>query len=154
MAIQTSAKPKRKSCLIIGVVVCVTLFLVILFTFEGILLQLGVKPYPPPEVAISAQNLDQIRQIRRLPQGGFGAKLAWSPDSRLLGVGNGGMVKLWEAATGKELQMIALQSELSSLAFSPDSSVLAVGTNVASLYDVATGRQLRAFPDVVTLPNG
>jgi len=108
------------------------LSVVILFTFEDILLQLGVKPYPPPKVAISAQNVDQVRQIRRLPQGGFGAKLRWSPDSSILGVANGNTVKLWQAATGKELQTITLQSEVSGLDISPDSSVLAVGTNVAS----------------------
>ncbi len=148
------SKPNRKSCLIISIVVCVVLFLVclaILFPFEDILLQL--RPYPPPVDAISAQNGDQVREIRQLPQGGV--KLAWSLDSRLLGVsGNGGMIKLWEPATGKELQTITIQSEVSGLAFSPDSRMLAVGTNVALLYDVATGRQIRAFPEVVTLPNG
>jgi WD40 repeat protein len=159
MTTQTSAKPKRRSCLKIGIIVClvpffacVVLLLVILFPFEDILLQL--RPYPPPVDAISDQNIDRVRQMRKLSQGGFGAKLAWSPDSRLLGVANGNTVKLWQAATGKELQTITFQSEVSGLAFSPDSSMLAVGTNVASLYDVATGRQVRAFQEVVTLPNG
>jgi WD40 repeat protein len=164
MTTQTSAKPERRSCLKIGIIIClvpfltcVVLFLVILFPFEDILLQL--RPYPPPQVAISAQNVDQVRQIRQLPLTGFEvefeAQLAWSPDSRLLGVvGNGGMVKLWEAATGKELTAITFQSGVSSLAFSPDSSMLVVGTNAALLYDVVTGRQVSAFLVPDSLPDG
>jgi WD40 repeat protein len=171
MTTQSTVPSNRGPWILVGVLGCMALCLMLLIA-GGILYMVfrptQVTTKPPatsvtssspiatlaPMVPISPQNLNQVIKIRQLSQSGFSAKLAWSPDSRTLGVANGKTIKLWDAATGKELQTFSFELEVSGLAFSPDSSMLAVGTNAASLYDVATGRQLRAFPEVVTLPNG
>jgi RNA polymerase sigma factor (sigma-70 family) len=86
---------------------------------------------------------------------------AFSPDGKLMatrGYGSrdeGNFAQLWEVATGKELQRIAVshdvQQSIAALAFAPD------GTTIAGarwrdarlrLWETATGKELKAFPKV------
>jgi WD40 repeat protein len=58
------------------------------------------------------------------------------------------MVKLWDVATGRELRTFSDHSDdVTSVAFSPDGTMLASGSNDNSvkLRDVATGRELRTL---------
>ena len=57
-------------------------------------------------------------------------------------------VKLWDAATGKELRtLLGLGSYISSVVFSPDSKVVAAasGDNTVKLWDAATGQLLETL---------
>jgi WD40 repeat protein len=74
--------------------------------------------------------------------------LAYSPDGRLLATVNAleRPVRIWDVRTGGQLGLIASQSRPScfSVAFSPDGRLLATaGDGTASLWSVATGRELR-----------
>jgi WD40 repeat protein len=75
--------------------------------------------------------------------------LAFSPDGKVLASGSAdNSVRLWEAATGKELRRLAAnQSGLRSLAFAPTGTTLATGTfdGLIRLWEVATGQELRRF---------
>ncbi len=71
--------------------------------------------------------------------------VAWSPDARLMAVGNGSTFRVWDIASGRpvggEMKAAALE-----LVFSPDGkTLLTPGSNGAYLWDVATGRQAGSF---------
>lgn len=74
--------------------------------------------------------------------------LALRADASLLvSSGSDGVLKIWESASGKELRSIAVaegQGWYSSVAFSPDGSLLATGTvgGQVELYNPETGEQL------------
>ena len=113
------------------------------------------------------------RELRALT-GNFGDRVnsvALSPDGRLLASGSGGLigamatgkwdntVRLRDVATGRELRVLTGHSaQINSVAFSPDGKLLASGSgswsiaqgilsrdNTVRLWDVATGRELRAM---------
>jgi WD40 repeat protein len=76
--------------------------------------------------------------------------LAYSPDGRLLATVNAfeKPVRIWDVRTGSQLRLIAGHSRPSSfsVAFSPDGRLLATaGDGTASLWSVATGREVRRF---------
>jgi WD40 repeat protein len=70
--------------------------------------------------------------------------LAFSPDGRTLAQGGEGGAVLWEAATGKQLQLLRGQGAIGSLAFAADGKTLACGTlgHDVWLWDVQTGKPL------------
>jgi serine/threonine-protein kinase len=78
------------------------------------------------------------------------ASVAWSPDGRRLVSGHAdGTVRLWDRATGQEIQPPAEQDvPLTHIALAPDAGRLLVGRftaaygNVLQVWDVALGRQL------------
>lgn len=93
-----------------------------------------------------------------------GKKVAFSPDSRLLAVGdqlwtNKGyqnIVRIWDVATQQEIRQLSHKYIVSTIAFSPDGRLLATGTNQIyfdwavvgeiRIWDVETGQEI-AFID-------
>ena len=74
--------------------------------------------------------------------------LAFSWNDKLLATGGGGtQVRLWRVTDGWMLDSLDLESTALSLAFSPDSQILAVGTNSGELdlFDVSTSEVLQRF---------
>ncbi len=75
--------------------------------------------------------------------------LAQSPDGTMLASASSDkVIRLWEAATGKELRRFTgHKAELGSLAFSPDRTLLASGGGFKDeailLWDLKSGKQLR-----------
>lgn len=77
----------------------------------------------------------------------FVYEVAFSPDGTLLATASAdGIIRLFEVATGTIRTELSLRKgEATSLAFSPDGTMLASGGAVARLWDVARGRQLYLF---------
>jgi len=96
-------------------------------------------------IQASQQPLDDL-----LVSGSPVNSVAFSPDGRILAVGdNRGDVGLWDVATGRRT-VLAEGSPVYGVAFSPDGRTLAVGDarGDVGLWDVATGRR------TVTLAEG
>lgn len=71
--------------------------------------------------------------------------VAFNPDGKLLASGcKDKTVKLWEAASGRQLATLTHPAEVWSVAFSPDGKTLASGGNdfIVRLWDTATGLHL------------
>jgi WD40 repeat protein len=83
--------------------------------------------------------------------------LALSPNGKILAAGtewseDGRAVSLWDTATGKLLRLLPgyeEESYITSLAFTPDGRLLAVGasTSPLRLWDVATGKRVYELPE-------
>jgi WD40 repeat protein len=84
----------------------------------------------------------------RLRHGEPVVALVFSPDSRTLVSAGGDMVRLWDVATGKELQQCP-HDLVCAAAFSRDGKTLASGSGTGTLavWETATGKQLRHFGD-------
>jgi WD40 repeat protein/serine/threonine protein kinase len=91
-------------------------------------------------------NLSGLRESGCFP-------IAWSSDgARLAGGGLDGTIIVWRVATWQEERSIAAHHGVVSwLGFVPDGTTLvSVGNDlVARVHEVATGRELRAFPHAV-----
>jgi len=81
--------------------------------------------------------------------------VAFSGDGKTLAAGglvnvrkDPRVVKLWDAASGKELHSIVHESRILCLAFSADSQVVATGSEGGELrlWDVATGKERASLP--------
>jgi WD40 repeat protein len=111
--------------------------------------------------ALSLWDLDtqkELRSLDGLDMTAFVSRLTFSPDSkRLAGWTSDQTIRIWDTATGKELRRIgeARGSRIngiyffggtyaSNLAFSPDGSVLTVGTAGGTVrrWEVETGKEL------------
>lgn len=81
--------------------------------------------------------------VRIITATGGAGSVAFSPDGRLLAGGDGD-VRIWEVATGRQLQAIAAHGyTVHQLAFSPSGAIL-VAADTLHLYawDVETGREV------------
>jgi WD40 repeat protein len=79
--------------------------------------------------------------------------VAFSPDGKTLAAagydphGGDSAVRVWEAATGKELRTFPVGKNVIAVAFAPDGKRLAcAGSRTLSVWDAATGREVLAIP--------
>jgi WD40 repeat protein len=159
MAMADKTKSNRVSLILKWVVGCLALCLVIAIVGVAFLwVQLTrpetqtAGPVPQPVVAITAQTIDQVRELYRIPQPGSVSDVAWSPDglilaSAMVGVGSvPGSVELWDAVTGRKLRSFD-QISIYRLAFSPDGQMLA-GAGLSSLivWNMAYQQELINMP--------
>ena len=97
--------------------------------------------------AAGAQTNDHPRLMAQVASGQVIA-CAWSPDGRtVMTGGREGMARLWDAATGEELQSFQGEAWIRHVAYSADQRrVLAVSSvdkvTAVQLWDVATGKEL------------
>jgi RNA polymerase sigma factor (sigma-70 family) len=107
---------------------------------------------PPPAEPFAAQDdpLPAGVMLRaggaRLRHGSVVASLNFSRDGKLIATGGwDAKVRVWEAATGKEVQTIALGAHTHA-AITPDGKKVASGgtDRIVRLHDVATGKELWA----------
>lgn len=100
----------------------------------------------------------------REKDGDYVADVRWSRDGRRLAAGNGGdAVKVWEAATGREIATLSSGYRgLSDFSFSPDGSMIATcGLGQVKLWRTADGYEIASlaplpgfFHSVCFSPNG
>ena len=116
----------------------------------------GIGTPPPPSTASDYQTWSlPDGAISRLGKGQslFGASraVAFSPDGQRLAVLNSIGIWLYDVATSRELALLTAGQSffLSSMAFSPDGTLIALGSGEYSkpeglvlLYDVSTGRNV------------
>jgi WD40 repeat protein len=83
----------------------------------------------------------------RLRHAGSAINVVFAPDGKsLASCGNDALVRLWDAATGKEIRRFeGHKGNLEGLAFSPDGKVILSAGNdgIARLWDAATGKEVR-----------
>jgi len=82
-----------------------------------------------PDLAIRLWDLRTGRESPALPENRQIRCLEFSPDAKLMAVGDGeGVVKLWKLATRDFIRIQAHERPVLSLAFSPDSKLLTTGS--------------------------
>src|SRR5207302_7018391 len=71
--------------------------------------------------------------------------LIYTPDGKMLITSGGYLVRVWDAATGRQVREWCV-NEIHSAALSPDGKTLAIGTfadtPTVRLWDMATGKEL------------
>jgi WD40 repeat protein/serine/threonine protein kinase len=75
-------------------------------------------------------------------------RLSCQPDGRHVATASGGLVRVWDAGSGKEVFRVpGVTGRDAALACSPDGKLLAVAAmdQTVKLYDAATGREVRAL---------
>lgn len=108
---------------------------------------------PGPDNSVSLYEAAAGKLVRSLT-GSTGCNcLAFTPDGNIVAAGDSyhgrssnprGRVYLWEVATGRLLRTIeGHDSDVRSVAFSPDGKVLASGSDGVRLWETATGKQVR-----------
>jgi WD40 repeat protein len=155
MAMADKQKPNWLPSILLGIGGCLVLCLVI--TIFGVIFlwkqitrpeTQTAGPVPQPAVAITAQTIDQVKELYCIPQPGFVYDVAWSPDglilaSAVIGVrSDPSSVELWDVVTGRKLHSFG-QISFYRLVFSPDGQMLAAaGDTSLIVWNVADGREL------------
>jgi WD40 repeat protein len=129
--------------------------LAVAYSPDGRLLASGSSGSSDPLVRLrpavllwDAASGKRVRELLGHEQGVSG--VVFSPDGKLLAsISSDSTLRLWEAATGKEVRCLHLDGSGTAVAFSPDGKILAAKTQHGpiSLSDVAGGRVLRLLPD-------
>lgn len=104
-------------------------------------------PTPTPEGAIVPETAREVVQLVRFGSGSV-QDMAFSPDSKLLAVATSLGAYVYDAETLSEpLWSVETEAWVSSVAFSPDGSTLALGMwdNTVSLLQVSSGALLRTL---------
>ena len=99
----------------------------------------------PPITAANAHDIAQLAMLGH----GFTSGLAWSPDGKTLAATSSVGVWLYDGADlASEPRLLTNDVQMTSVAFSPDGALLAVGTRDSTIqvWDVQTGQLLRAVP--------
>jgi WD40 repeat protein len=106
--------------------------------------RLIASPRSKDEIAV--WNIDSGQQQGQCPVYTVALEFAFSPDSKRIAVSKGDTVKVWDVAGCKVILEAKREAgEYGSIAFSPDSAVLAVGSNTR--YSVVPGITLWSIPD-------
>lgn len=105
---------------------------------------------------IKVWSVETGSEIGTIPTEKWTAELRFSPDNRYISMRNGKTLRVWNLQTavagGKPLIDLQIneqeQQAITSMDFSPDGRLLAVGSTFANdllIFDVATGTQLAQF---------
>jgi WD40 repeat protein len=81
--------------------------------------------------------------MAKLQHNGSVVAVAFSPDGRMLATGSSdNTTRLWDVATGKELQRLEHDGSVDVVAFSPDGGMLATGSgdNKARIWTLGVGK--------------
>jgi WD40 repeat protein len=105
---------------------------------------------------VQLRDVSNGREILELTGINSARDAAISPDGKLIAVASGIVIKLFDAATGRELDtLIGHHFDISSVGFSPDGAAL-VSTSWndgVKLWDVANKRELYSLPEEINMVN-
>jgi serine/threonine protein kinase/WD40 repeat protein len=109
--------------------------------------KLAVASDGSPEVQVWDATTLSLEKRWNLPEA-FWYALAWHPGGRLLAVGTGPRIYLFDLDAVRTTVLSGHQAEVTHVAFSPDGDFLAslCWDSTARLWDVRTGRQLVSTP--------
>jgi WD40 repeat protein len=98
---------------------------------------------------VFAQNSPEVAVFPQLGHSVWVNSAAFSPDGKFVLSGSGdGILKLWDAETGREIRTFAGHSgSVESAAFSPDGKFVISGSSASTLnlWDAETGLEIRTF---------
>jgi WD40 repeat protein len=108
---------------------------------------------------LELRDLASGNLLRRFPEQTYPVEsVAFSPDGKIIAsdgrdgmdISSSGYIHLWDSATGAELhRLVGHQGPVAGIAFAPDGKTLASASwdNSVKLWDVATGKEIRSFPN-------